>query len=150
MWIDARNSEMLPMYWRNRNMTQGVRRSAAVSCFACVVGLTLVVVALQCRADDAIAPAKERLHDKKVEARQILLFAPTTQWLPKPQIDIPAASADDEATMRPYTERIPGSEATQASKRILLAHGDHIDLCAETAIRVKSENGSLMGQRSNV
>ncbi len=98
------------MSWRDRNKTRCESRSATISCLACMVVLASVVVTLQCRADDAVATAKERLHDKKAEARQILFFAPTTRWLPKTQIDIPAASADDEATMRPYTEQIPDSK----------------------------------------
>jgi len=46
------------------------------------------------------APEKELLHDRSADRRQILFFAPTTKWLPKPQIDIPDSRADDEASMR--------------------------------------------------
>jgi formylglycine-generating enzyme required for sulfatase activity len=36
--------------------------------------------------------------------------APTPAWLPKPAIDIPAADAQEESGMKPYTEPIPGAD----------------------------------------
>ena len=34
------------------------------------------------------------------------------KWLPKPPVDNPAAEARDQATMKPYTERISGTDVT--------------------------------------
>lgn len=92
--------------------TRGARSWVAVCGFACVAGLALFAGSRKCRAADAVAVAKEGSDGGKSGARRNLFFAPTTEWLPKPQIDIPEANADQEAAMRPYTEQIPGSEVT--------------------------------------
>ena len=49
--------------------------------------------------------------EKIADAKAKLLARPTTEWLPKPVLEIPEAIAASAAGMRAYVERIPGTEA---------------------------------------
>ena len=49
--------------------------------------------------------------EQLAEAKAKVLARPTPEWMPKPVIEIPEASATDSAAMKPYVEQITGTDA---------------------------------------
>jgi formylglycine-generating enzyme required for sulfatase activity len=55
-------------------------------------------------------PGTEEL-ERIAEAKAKLLARPTPEWMPRPVLDIPEATAASPAGMKPYVEPIPGTDA---------------------------------------
>lgn len=84
----------------------------AVSSARVAVCLTLLVGcggAWSVLAQDATPPSAEA-EDDLLGSSHSLNRIPTVEWLPKPQIDIADANADNETAMKPYSEFIPGDD----------------------------------------
>jgi formylglycine-generating enzyme required for sulfatase activity len=65
-------------------------------------------------ADAPIVSKEEADLEKLATEKCKLLARPTPEWMPKPVFNIPDADANDAAGMKPYTEKIPGTEVTFA------------------------------------
>ena len=81
-----------------------------------LVTASLGFLCLGCVKAAAASPAAESTQAKPAEGGESkdatlrMISTPTPAWIPKPSLDIPAARAADQASMKRYEERIPGTE----------------------------------------